>query len=136
MISLLQALRIRLSEVRPFYFLLLILRFGLSSLSLSLLIPRLLAPSLSLSDDVRSVWDASNGECNVVFLGHEAEVTALFAEQSKNADLVFSGDKSGEIRIWDITTESCLRTIPAHCDRVSQLSITPHGYLRMTLSFS
>ena len=49
--------------------------------------------------------------------GHSAAVTALCV--SRNNELLISGDKNGDFKIWQVLTLSCMRNIASHTDRIT-----------------
>jgi WD40 repeat protein len=49
-----------------------------------------------------SLWDGATGELNSVLGGHGSEVSAM--DFSPNGELLVSGGRDGELKIWDVVT--------------------------------
>lgn len=45
------------------------------------------------------------------WIGHDREVTSIAVIAERNTPLMISGDESGKIRIWDIESRTCIRTL-------------------------
>lgn len=42
------------------------------------------------------------------------------------SNLVVSGSFDESVRVWDVKTGACIKTLPAHSDPVSAVSIVPY----------
>ena len=90
-------------------------------MSWSTLRPTLLG---STSDDQTACcWDTTAGTC-VVLRGHSANVRG-FVFHPELPHVAITGAWDGHIRVWDVRTGDCLKTLADHCADVYGLSIHP-----------
>jgi len=64
--------------------------------------------------------------------GHSESVYSL-CRHHKNTRTIISGGADGEIRIWDLSTRSCMRTIKAHPLTVNDVSCSPNSDLILSV---
>lgn len=94
------------------------------------------------SDLTIKLWDPSDEYKNIRTLpGHDHSVSSIrfipsgAAGAPTSGNLLASASRDRTIRIWDVTTGYCLRTLRGHTDWVRSLSPSPDGrYLASTAS--
>ena len=53
----------------------------------------------------------SNGKCLQTFSGHTKEVYSVVF--SKNSETIASSSQDGTVKVWNVTTGSCIQTLQA-----------------------
>lgn len=60
-----------------------------------------------------------------ILVGHRSEIQAIASVPGSS--LVVSGSPDGTIRVWDLSSHSCIRKITGPFDRVYAVAVTPDG---------
>jgi WD40 repeat protein len=91
------------------------------------------------ADGTIRLWDTSTGECVRVFEGHTAQVWSVDLAvlpllscqrgESKTQTILASGSDDLTLKLWDLDTGCCLRTLEGHRDWVRSLKFSPDGRL-------
>ncbi len=71
------------------------------------------------------VWEATTGECLLIYRGHSNEVHAL--AWSPDGTRLASGSMDGTVQVWDAATGQNLATYNSHIEAVSALAWSPDG---------
>ncbi len=74
------------------------------------------------------LWNILNGQC-ITTMPHLSEVLALAI--SPDGTTLISGNSSHQssIKVWDLQSQSCLKTIPAHTNMAKTLCFSHNGLL-------
>ncbi len=84
-------------------------------------------------EGIIKLWCLGDSDSSVLLRGHLQAVQAVwFHPQDK--DWAFSGDISGEIRIWDLQLQQCDQVITAHNTEVLALKTTNDGQFLISAS--
>ncbi|MFF2190494.1 hypothetical protein [Streptomyces sp. NPDC058155] len=83
-------------------------------------------PHAVTAGDSGSVWDLTTGERTRQLTGHTGEVTSVAVAELDGRPHAVTGGHDGALRVWDLTTGSCLTTyrLPAV---PSATAVTPDG---------
>ena len=75
------------------------------------------------------MWDLATGSCRTLVGSRDGLDEETFDALAISADgrRAVSGDRSGTVRVWDLESGECIRTLKGHADRVSAVDITPDG---------
>ena len=93
------------------------------------------------SDRTVRIWDIHNGECLRICTGHTDQVFSVaFSPILSNplpiafppyqgglGGLIASGSTDSSVRLWDVDTGICLRTLHGHTDWVRSVAFSPDG---------
>ena len=108
---------------------------------------------LASSGEDRSVriWDVRTGECCQILQGHTGWVWSLgfspsgvaysqafpsnTADVLESGEILASGSEDTTIRLWNITTSQCLKTLQGHTSWVKSLAFSPNGQLLASGSY-
>jgi WD40 repeat protein len=94
-------------------------------------------------DALIKLWDIDTGQCCKVLRGHLSAIQAIafspLTEGMSNADngmgYLVSASSDGTVKLWDVTTGICIRTLTGHRSRVWGLAVHPHGQMIASGSF-
>ncbi|PSB02996.1 WD40 repeat domain-containing protein [Merismopedia glauca] len=94
-------------------------------------------------DRLIKIWDLATGECCKVLRGHLSTVTALaFSSQFVAAvarqeaeGILVSASYDGTVKVWDLATGSCLRTLQGHLSWIWDVAFHPDGQIFASASF-
>jgi WD40 repeat protein len=82
-----------------------------------------------------TIWDNKEYNCLKTLTRHESWIYALVYIEKENR--LLSGSFKGEIRVWDLTTYECIRTIyEAHYKGIRCLLYLPNGYFASGCSWN
>jgi WD40 repeat protein len=62
----------------------------------------------------------------IAALAHDDGITCL-ARNPRRLNCLLSGSADGDIRLWDLPAQRCLRRLVGHSGQVKGLSVTPDG---------
>jgi WD40 repeat protein len=82
----------------------------------------------SYDHDLR-LWNVSDGQQVAVMHGHKDQ---LFALAAAPGGMIASGDKAGEIRLWDGKTGAFIKTLTQQETSIGSLSFSPDGTKLLT----
>jgi WD40 repeat protein len=93
-------------------------------------------------DAAIKLWNLETSQCCKVLKGHLSAVRAIaFSSQGVSADpgelagLLASGSSDGTVKLWDLSTGTCLRTFQGHRSRIWGLAMHPDGQMIASGSF-
>ena len=85
-------------------------------------------------DRTIKLWDVMTGKCLATLKGHTGWVRSVaFCRNSANRSLystrniLASGGGDGALKIWDVSTGQCLKTLTGHKQRVRSVTFSPDG---------
>ncbi|KAK3809386.1 MAG: WD40-repeat-containing domain protein [Benniella sp.] len=89
------------------------------------------------SDATVRLWDVEAGSCRQTLTGHNNSVLTVAGHSasvvtvkcSPNRDLIASGSGDSTIRLWDVDTGACRRTLGGHTGTVFSVAYSPLGDL-------
>jgi WD40 repeat protein len=93
-------------------------------------------------DALIKIWNLETSQCCKVLKGHLSAVRAIaFSSQGGSANLselkglLASGSSDGTVKLWDLSTGTCLRTFQGHRSRIWGLAMHPNGQMIASGSF-
>jgi WD40 repeat protein len=93
-------------------------------------------------DALIKLWNLETSQCCKVLKGHLSAVRAIaFSSQGGSANLseltglLASGSSDGTVKLWELSTGTCLRTFQGHRSRIWGLAIHPDGQMIASGSF-
>jgi WD40 repeat protein/serine/threonine protein kinase len=87
------------------------------------------------ADKTLRLWDASTGRCIRIFEGHTGFFTMMLGAASDPLSVcsshdgrwALSGGWDKTVRLWEVSTGQCIRTIEGHTKDVSSVGFSPDG---------
>ncbi|WP_026734121.1 eIF2A-related protein [Fischerella sp. PCC 9605] len=90
------------------------------------------------TDSTIRVWDISTGKCTKVLQGHTNGVWSVALlpippnsplNKGGHRAIVASGSDDNTVKIWDITTGRCIKTLQGHTDWIRSVAFSKQGLL-------
>ncbi|MDX2272162.1 MAG: NB-ARC domain-containing protein [Cyanobacteriota bacterium] len=89
----------------------------------------------SSTDNTIRIWDVATGQCRQTLTGHQAWIysvawspCAVSALPPARSEMIASGSGDATIKLWDVSTGQCMRTLYGHTSWVWSVDWIPGGH--------
>jgi len=83
---------------------------------------KFLAVGGEYSDDI-DIWSLKINKIRYILRGHKDDVLALLYLKSKRVNALVSGSSDRTIKLWDVTSSTCIATLKGHFSGITSLAV-------------